>query len=220
MVTREIDKFAREGRPIVGIGVIFLLFSLAQHWWVASAIFAVFLAFSLYFFRNPDRTPQGGENDVLSPADGKVVQNEIVFDDRYLKMQCRKIGIFMSLFDVHVNRVPVTGTVEAIEYHPGKFVSANLDKASKDNEQNALIIKTKNDTLIAVVQIAGLIARRIVCYPVVGTKIERGTIFGMIKFGSRLDIYLPENSTVHIQVGEKVRAGETILATLPGEGEA
>ncbi|RTZ93892.1 MAG: phosphatidylserine decarboxylase family protein [Deltaproteobacteria bacterium] len=217
MRTTETDKFAREGRAVLGIAFVFFLFSLTQHWWVASGIFLLFLAFSLYFFRNPSRQPRGDETDVLSPADGKVVQNEIVDDDRYLKTKCRKIGIFMSLFDVHVNRVPVSGSVQAIEYHPGKFVSANLDKASQDNEQNALIIKTKNGIHIAVVQIAGLIARRIVCYPVIGTEIERGTIFGMIKFGSRLDVYLPENSTAHVKLGEKVHAGETIIASLPEE---
>ncbi len=217
MRTTERDRFAREGRTVLGIAVVFLLFSMVQHWWIASGIFGAFLAFSLYFFRNPIRVPRGGEKDVLAPADGKIVQNEIVYDDRYLKTRCRKVSIFMSLFDVHVNRVPVSGTVEAVEYNPGKFVSANLDKASLDNEQNALIIKEKDDILLCVVQIAGLIARRIVCYPVVGTRIERGTIFGMIKFGSRLDVYLPETSDVHVQLGEKVRAGESIIATLPGE---
>ncbi|MBW1660501.1 MAG: phosphatidylserine decarboxylase family protein [Deltaproteobacteria bacterium] len=217
MRTTEADKFAREGRTVLGIGVVFLLFSLTQHWWITSGIFTAFLAFSLYFFRNPQRVPQGGERDVLSPADGKVVQNEVVYDDRYLKRRCRKIGIFMSLFDVHVNRAPVSGTVEAIEYRPGKFVSANLDKASEDNEQNALIIKEKNGMVIGVVQIAGLIARRIVCYPIVGSQVERGAIFGMIKFGSRLDVYLPEDSTVHVRLGDKAHAGETIIATLPEE---
>jgi phosphatidylserine decarboxylase len=218
MKTTEADKFAREGRTVLGIAVVFLLFSLVQHWWVASGIFAVFLAFSLYFFRNPSRIPKGKEEDVLSPADGKVVQNEIVEDERFLKTRCRKIGIFMSLFDVHVNRVPVSGMVEATEYHQGKFVSANLDKASEVNERNALIIRAKGGISLAVVQIAGLVARRIVCYPVAGTEIERGTIFGMIKFGSRLEVYLPEESVVHVKLGEKVHAGETIIATLPEEG--
>ncbi len=202
---------------MLGISIVFLLFSLAEKWWISVAIFVLFLAFSLYFFRNPARHPQGGDHDVLSPADGTVVQSEVVFDDRYMKERCFKIGIFMSLFDVHVNRSPVSGTVEAIEYRRGKFVSANLDKASEDNEQNALIIRTKHGTKVGVVQIAGLIARRIVCYPVVGTVLERGKIFGMIKFGSRLDVYLPEESSIQISKGQKVRAGETILATLPGE---
>ncbi len=220
MRTTEGDKLAREGRTVLGIGAVFLLFSLVQHWWIAAVILAVFLLFSLYFFRNPTRVPKGREEDVLSPADGKIVQNEIVYDDRYLKRRCHKIGIFMSIFDVHVNRVPLSGTVQAIEYHPGKFISATRDKASDDNEQNALIIKKENGISVAVVQIAGLIARRIVCYPIVGTRVERGAIFGMIKFGSRLDVYLPEKSKIHIQMGEKVRAGETIIATLPGKVDA
>ncbi len=217
MRTTETDKFAKEGRTVLAIVFVFFLLSLVKHWWIASGIFVVFLAFSLYFFRNPARHPQGGEQGVLSPADGKVVQNDIVEDDRYLKTRCRKIGIFMSLLDVHVNRVPVSGTVEAIEYRQGKFIAANLDKASEDNEQNALIIKAKNGIRLAVVQIAGLIARRIVCYPVVGTSLRRGSIFGMIKFGSRLDVYLPVESSVQVTLGQKVRAGETVLATLPGE---
>lgn len=215
-MTTEKDRFAREGRWVLGIASIFLLFSLSEGWWISVGIFTIFLAFSLYFFRNPERHPQGGELDVLSPADGTVVQNEVVYDDRYMKEQCLKIGIFMSLFDVHVNRCPVSGTVEAIEYHHGKFVSANLDKASKDNEQNALIVRTNDGRRIGVVQIAGLIARRIVCYPVVGSVLERGKIFGMIKFGSRLDVYLPEESETKVVPGQKVRAGETILAVLPG----
>lgn len=219
-MTTEKDKFAREGWAVLVISSVFFLLSLAKQWWVAAGIFVIFMAFSFYFFRNPRRTPKGEEQDILSPADGKVVQNEIVEDERYLKVRCRKIGIFMSLFDVHVNRAPVSGTVEAIEYRRGKFVSANLDKASEENEQNALIIKTKSGINIAVVQIAGVIARRIVCYPIVGVELRRGSIFGMIKFGSRLDVYLPEESLVNIRLGQKVRAGETILATLPGEGRA
>ena len=214
-MTTEKDRFAREGRWVLGIVFVFLLFSLAERWWISAAIFGVFLAFSLYFFRNPVRHPQGGEADVLSPADGTVVQNEVVFDDRYMKSRCLKIGIFMTLFNVHVNRCPVTGTVEAIEYRHGKFVSANLDKASSDNEQNALIVKMKDGKRIGVVQIAGLIARRIVCYPIAGSECTRGKIFGMIKFGSRLDVYLPEESESKVTIGQKVRAGETILAVLP-----
>ncbi len=214
-MTTERDRWARESRGVLGIAFIFLVFSVVIHWWISAGIFLAFLIFTLYFFRNPARHPQGNEQDVLSPADGKIVQNAIIHDERYLKTRCRKIGIFMSLFDVHINRCPVTGTVEAIEYRKGKFVSANLDKASDDNEQNALIIKTKDGISLSVVQIAGLIARRIVCYPVVGTMLRRGSIFGMIKFGSRLDVYLPEGSQVHVSLGQKVRAGETILATLP-----
>lgn len=216
-MTTEKDKLAKEGLGVLAIVFLFFLFSLAREWWVAAVIFGVFISFSLYFFRNPKRRPHGKEKDVLSPADGKIVQNSIVTDDRYLKTRCRKIGIFMSLLDVHVNRAPVSGTVEAIEYRKGKFLSANLDKASEDNEQNALIVKAKDNIRMAVVQIAGLVARRIVCYPIVGTELRRGSILGMIKFGSRLDIYLPVESSVHIQLGQKVRAGETIIATLPGE---
>ncbi len=216
-MTTEGDKLAKESRTVLAIVFVFLVFSIVIHWWISAAIFLCFLAFSIYFFRNPKRHPRGGERDVLSPADGKIVQNELIHDDRYLKTRCRKIGIFMSLFDVHVNRCPVSGSVEAIEYRKGKFVSANLDKASEDNEQNALIIKTHHGMKVAVVQIAGLVARRIVCYPVVGAALERGRIFGMIKFGSRLDVYLPPESSVHIGMGQKVLAGETVLATLPGE---
>ena len=219
-MTTEKNSLAREGRPVLAFLAVFILFTLVLGWWTAAGILGLFFVFSVYFFRNPVRVPPGEEWDILSPADGRVVQNEIVDDERYLKTRCRKIGIFMSLFNVHVNRSPVSGTVQESIYHEGKFVSATLDKASDDNEQNALIIKTGDGIKICVVQIAGLIARRIVCYPVAGVYCERGTIFGMIKFGSRLDVYLPEDAEALVKKGQKVRAGETILARLKEEGKA
>jgi len=220
MMTAEKNRLAREGRAVLAFLAVFILFTLVLGWWIAATILGLFFVFSIYFFRNPTRVPPGEEQDVLSPADGRVVQNEIVDDERYLKTRCRKIGIFMSLFNVHVNRAPVSGTVQESIYHEGKFISANLDKASDDNEQNALIIKTGGGIRVCVVQIAGLIARRIVCYPAVGVYCERGSIFGMIKFGSRLDVYLPEDAEALVKKGQKVRAGETILARLKEEGKA
>jgi phosphatidylserine decarboxylase len=220
MMTTEKNRLAREGRAVLAFLAVFILFTLVLGWWLTTTILGLFFVFSIYFFRNPLRVSPGDDRDVLSPADGKIVQNEIVDDERYLKIRCRKIGIFMSLFDVHVNRSPVSGTVEENIYNEGKFLSATLDKASSDNEQNALILKTGNGIKVCVVQIAGLIARRIVCYPAVGVYCERGSIFGMIKFGSRLDVYLPENVDVFVKLGQKVRAGETILARLTEKGEA
>ncbi|NTW07032.1 MAG: phosphatidylserine decarboxylase family protein, partial [Syntrophaceae bacterium] len=127
----------------------------------------------------------------------------------------KKISIFMNVFNVHVNRIPYGGKIEAINYFEGKFVSANLDKASSDNERNALRIRTDNGALIWVVQIAGLIARRIVCWVKVGDEVKKGERLGLIRFGSRVDVYLPEDSRITVKIGEKVKAGETPLGYLP-----
>lgn len=166
------------------------------------------------FFRDPDRVTPNETRAVVSPADGKVIKAEIIKTSRFIKKRCMKISIFMSVFNVHVNRIPFSGKVTNISYCPGKFFSANLEKASSDNEHNALFVETETGHLICFVQIAGLIARRIICGLQVGDTVNRGQRFGMICFGSRLDVYLPADSNINVSIGDKVKAGASILGFL------
>ena len=173
----------------------------------------------IYFFRDPPRVTPVREGLVVAPADGRVSQittaappHELGLGDKPLP----RISIFMSVFDCHVNRSPVAGQVEKIVYQPGKFLNADLDKASEDNERNSLVIATAG-TRIAVVQIAGLVARRIVCFVKEGQPVGAGERFGMIRFGSRLDVYLPPDTAPLVAVGQTAIAGETVLADLHGE---
>ena len=189
----------------------------------ATAVFALlgvgFLAvlglfttgFICYFFRDPDRLIPTGEGIVVSPADGKVIKVEPVDQTPYFEGACIRISVFMSVFNVHVNRVPHEGTIRKVTYHPGKFFSANLDKASTDNEHNALLLESPAGKQVGFVQIAGLVARRIICVVKPGDVLKRGHRFGMICFGSRLDIYLPPETDVRVAVGDKVQAGSSIL---------
>ena len=163
------------------------------------------------FFRDPDRVIPAQNGVVVSPADGKVIAAGIVKDNPFLDGECMKISIFMSVFNVHVNRVPYNGSVKEINYYPGKFFSANLDKASQQNEHNAVLIEMENGQPLCVVQIAGLIARRIICYTKPGDQVRRGQRFGLICFGSRLDVYLPVSMKLNLAVGDKVKAGTSIL---------
>jgi phosphatidylserine decarboxylase len=166
------------------------------------------------FFRDPDRVTPVDKDVVVSPADGKVVAAGLVNRSPFSSGQFMKISIFMSVFNVHVNRVPYNGQVKEIDYFPGKFFSANLDKASELNEHNALLIEMANGQPLCVVQIAGLIARRIICHIKPGDRVIRGQRFGLICFGSRLDVYLPADITLRSAVGDKVKAGTSILAQL------
>ena len=170
--------------------------------------------FIIYFFRDPDRTVPNGGGLVVSPADGKVVAAGTVENSTYYEGTCLKISVFMSVFNVHVNRMPCKGKVKKIIYNPGKFFSANLDKASKENEQNAVYLETEDGKEICTVQIAGLIARRIICKVQKGDAVDRGQRFGMICFGSRLDIYLPTDSKLRVAVGDIVKAGTSVLGEL------
>ncbi len=171
--------------------------------------------FLCYFFRDPDRVIPKGGNLLVSPADGKVILIQEAQSDPFGEVQCIKISIFMNVFNVHVNRVPHEGTVKAVQYHPGKFVSANLDKASSDNERNSVLLETDTGHRICFVQIAGLVARRIISSLREGDVVARGQRFGIICLGSRLDVYLPPESEIAVQVGDKVSAGTSVLATLP-----
>ena len=166
------------------------------------------------FFRDPDRAIPQQEKAVISPADGKVIIAETIESSPYIDQPCLKISIFMTVFNVHVNRMPCSGKVSDVIYHPGKFVSANLDKASSDNERNAIVVDLENGQSMAVVQIAGLIARRIISHVYPGDSVQKGQKFGMICFGSRLDVYLPQDSQLNIKIGDRVKSGASILAYL------
>jgi phosphatidylserine decarboxylase len=177
-------------------------------------VFSILSLFAIYFFRNPRRDIPSGDRVVLSPADGRVLLVDRCREGRFLHRDTTKISIFMSLFDVHINRSPVSGIVENIKYHPGRFHLANRDKSSQENEQNALVVRRQDDLRVLFIQIAGFVARRIVCYPKQGDHLDQGQILGMIRFGSRLDIYLPEQIEPLVKPGDKVRGGESILGAI------
>jgi phosphatidylserine decarboxylase len=168
--------------------------------------------FVIWFFRDPERDIPGSDSAIVSPADGKVIIVEEVEEDRFLKSRAMKISIFMNVFNVHVNRAPATGKIIDIFYNPGKFFNASFDKASLLNEQNALLIEAENGKRYVANQIAGLIARRIVCRVKPGDNLVRGNRFGLIRFGSRLDVFLPVDVAVKVKIGDKVSAGSSVLA--------
>lgn len=170
--------------------------------------------FICYFFRDPDRVVPTAENLVVSPADGKVIAIKNLAESPFYDGACVKISIFMSIFNVHVNRIPYDGRITRTSYHPGKFFSANLDKASKDNEHNAVWLETENGRQICFVQIAGLVARRIICQVQSGDSVRKGQRFGLICFGSRLDVYLPPTVRLRVAVGNHIKAGTSALGEL------
>jgi phosphatidylserine decarboxylase len=201
---------AREGWPFLAIA--FCLAALATYfggvWSIPVWIIALFV---LQFFRDPGRVIPQNENAVLSPADGRIVVVEKT-QDPYAGREALKISVFMNVFNVHSNRSPVDGKINKVQYFPGKFVNADLDKASVENERNALVITAANGQVVTCVQVAGLIARRILCYVKASENLTRGQRYGFIRFGSRVDVYLPLTATPKVMVGEKVSATETILA--------
>ncbi len=206
---------AREGWPFLGGAVaLALLVTFGSGNPVWSIPFWLVALFVLQFFRDPAREVPGDAKSVLSPADGRIVVIEPAHDP-WLKREVLKISVFMNVFNVHSNRSPIDGEVIGRWYHPGKFINADLDKASTENERNALHLRTPDGQDITCVQVAGLIARRILCYAEPGDKLVRGQRYGFIRFGSRVDLYLPKDVRVNVGVGEKVRATTTILAELP-----
>lgn len=205
---------AKEGYPFIALfGFITLVFALLG-WSCLTIQLLVLTLFSVYFFRNPERVIPTGENLVVAPADGKVIFVGEVDEERYFNRRVTKVSIFMSVFNVHVNRVPCAGKVVDMYYNKGAFVNASYDKASQSNEQAGILLETPTGSKILFVQIAGLIARRIVTYPIIGDVLQRGARYGLIRFGSRVDIYFPSNADVTITLGEKTVGGETILGTL------
>ena len=203
-------------RPfLAGGAVAFVLGLVLAHWlaWLA----LLFLGFCLYFFRDPERVAPARANLLLAPADGKVVSVAPAAPPAELGLGPAprwRVGIFLSVLDVHVNRIPADGTVTRIAYRHGTFVNASLDKASDDNERNALAIRLPDGREIAVVQIAGLIARRILCHVREGDAVHAGARFGIIRFGSRTDLYLPEGVRPLVSEGQTMIGGETVIAEL------
>ncbi len=208
------QPLAVEGYPFIGLfAFVTLVFAILG--WVCLTLLGLFLTlFTVYFFRNPERQTPQGEGAVVAPADGKVIFVGEVQEDRFFKEEAIKVSIFMSVFNVHVNRVPISGKVVDMFYNKGQFLNAALDKASLQNEQAGILLETESGKKILFVQIAGLIARRIVTYPVIGDLIERGQRYGLIRFGSRVDVYFPKGAEVLAKVGDRPVAGETILGYL------
>ncbi|MEE4253452.1 MAG: phosphatidylserine decarboxylase family protein [Desulfuromusa sp.] len=209
------QPIAREGYPFIALFAFITLVFALLGWVFLTLLLLALTLFSIYFFRNPERQVPVGDNLVIAPADGKVIFVGDVQEDRYFKERVTKVSIFMSVFNVHVNRVPCDGKIVDMYYNKGQFLNASYDKASECNEQAGILLETKGGPQILFVQIAGLIARRIVTYPVVGDLLQRGARYGLIRFGSRVDIYFPENSNVTVLLGERTVAGETVLGTLP-----
>jgi len=206
---------AREGLPFIAIFVVLasLLWVLAGFWW--SLPLLLLSLFSLQFFRDPPRPlPAAQPGGVLCPADGRVIAIERV-EDPYLQRPSIKVSIFMNVFDVHVNRTPIEGVVQGAWYFPGRFFNAALAKASLENERNALWLQSRDGQDVTVVQVAGLVARRILCYLAPGDCAELGGRLGFIRFGSRVDTYLPLGSTLRVSLGQRVRSGAEWLAVLP-----
>jgi phosphatidylserine decarboxylase len=206
---------AREGLPFIGAGVLLTVVLLVLDFRWAALATGVLTLFTVYFFRDPERRPDALERVVLAPADGRVLGvQELSGSENPLGQPSIKVSIFMSIFNVHVNRIPVSGVISHISYRPGRFLSANLDKASEQNEHNRITLETGTGVRLAFVQIAGLIARRIACWIREGDRVAAGQRFGLIRFGSRVDVYLPPQVRVAVEKSQKVKAGQTILGYL------
>lgn len=208
--------------PVAKEGIVFILplaLITALLWALkvnsAAAIISLLTIFTIYFFRDPERQIPKEERAVLAPADGKVIQIELCQEEHFLKAPALKVSIFMSPFDVHINRIPFSGRIIDLLYQPGKFFRANLPKASVVNEQNTLLLEAADGTRLVFIQIAGLIARRIICRVRRGEEVIKGQRFGLIAFGSRVDIYLPEKIRLTAQLGQKVFGGQSILGFIP-----
>ena len=206
---------AVEGLPYVGVSLGLTLVSFFFHSVPFTVFSGVLFLFILQFFRNPERSGSTEEGAVLSPADGEIISIDTVQEERFLKEKAVRIAVFMNVFNVHVNRAPYSGTVRRISWHPGKFFAANAEKASLENEQNAILLETDKGKKILFIQIAGLIARRIICYAKEGDRLVKGERCGIIKFGSRVDIYLPQETRILVKLKEKVKAGATTIGMLP-----
>ncbi len=211
------NKFplAIEGLPfaIISCSLVFIFVYLGLL--IPTVLASIISLFIIYFFRDPERGHEVPDNAVLTPADGKIIQILHLNDkDNPLGEPAVKISIFMSIFNVHVNRIPISGTIKDIKYFSGKFFSANLDKASEQNEKNRITLQTHDSHKIVFIQIAGLIARRIVCWVKTGDSMQAGQRFGLIRFGSRLEVYLPESTNITVQLKQKVSAGETVIGHL------
>ncbi len=205
---------AQEGYPFIGLFAFITLIFALLGWGGPAVLLLALTLFTVYFFRNPERITPLDENLVVAPADGEVIFVGEVDEERFFSARVQKISIFMSVFNVHVNRVPLSGKVVDMFYRRGEFFNASLDKASEQNEQGGILLEDAKGRRILFVQIAGQIARRIVTYPVVGDVLKVGQRYGLIRFGSRVDVYLPLDCQIEVTLGDKTIAGESILGRL------
>jgi len=202
---------ALEGAPFILFAAFATLIAALLNQQATALIALAGTAFVLYFFRDPSRLVPDDEAALISPADGRIILIEQVVDDRYLQTSVQKVSIFMNVFDVHVNRAPFAGTVEKIVYAPGRFYSADSNRAALENETCAVILDAGLGRRMAFVQMAGLIARRIICWAEKGDTLTKGARFGMIRFGSRVDLYLPLELKLEVKKGQRVKAGESVI---------
>ncbi len=206
-------RITREGYPFIFAAIILALLAFVLGWRWAGLLFAFSALGFAFFFRDPERIPPAGEDSIVSPADGKVVRIRPVEKEALFEGETQ-ISIFLSPLDVHVNRAPVRGRVEEVRYRKGSFLAAYRDEASWSNEHNALKVVDPEGRRLGVVQIAGVLARRIVCYVRPGDSLEKGQRFGLIMFGSRVDLFLPSGTRVEVSEGQRVKGGETIIGRL------
>ncbi|MFI5238175.1 MAG: phosphatidylserine decarboxylase family protein [Gemmatimonadales bacterium] len=214
-------SFAREGWPFIGTGVALVVIAYAaalrfKSWplWLVAVLVTVLALWCAYFFRDPERTGPRGPNVVIAPADGKVLMITDVEEPRFIQGRATRISIFMNVFNVHVNRYPVDGRVDFVWYNKGKFFNAAAEKSSLENEQMSVGVTTASGVRILTRQSAGLIARRIVTYSKVGDEAHQGDRFGIIRFGSRVDVFVPTASVVNVKLGDITAAGTTVIAEL------
>ena len=213
-------NFAREGYPFIGIAMaaalaVFALALARRSWalWLLALVVTVIALWVAYFFRDPERTGERGSQIVVAPADGKLIMITEVDEPAFIGGRATRLSIFMNVFNVHVNRYPVDGTVQYLHYNPGKFLNAAAEKSSLENEQSSVGIESGPNKIL-VRQIAGLIARRIVTYSQKGQQVKQGERMGLIRFGSRVDVFMPTNAKLRVRLGELTTAGTTVLAEL------
>lgn len=206
IVKEGLPFVAAAGVPAVAAGVL--------GWPGLAAAFGAVALFTAWFFRNPKRSSPTSDRAVVAPGDGKIVEICEEPEPRFLKDQSVRVSIFLNIFDVHVNRIPCGGLVEQVAYQPGRFLVASRPEATLQNEQNALLIRAAQGAQVLCVQIAGLIARRIVCWVAPGDRVACGERFGLIRFGSRMDVFLPVGTKLAVKVGDHVKGGETLLGEL------
>lgn len=206
-------SIAVEGLKLIIPLIIFTVLMFFLDWIIAGFILLGITLFVLFFFRDPERSSPEGIGLVVAPGDGKVIVVKDIYETDYLKQDVKQISIFLSVFNVHVNRTPIGGRIEIVKYNPGKFHIAALDKASLENEQTAMVI-AEGKTKILVKQIAGILARRIICYVQPGDGIKRGERYGLICFGSRVDIFVPKDSEIKVKLGDRVKGAKDIIAIL------
>jgi len=215
MIDRAVGvPFAKEGIPFIAVPAGVTLVAGWLGWAIVAIGAAALTVFVAWFFRNPARVVPQGPHLVVAPGDGKVIAIEEEFEPRYLKERSIRLTIFLNVFNVHINRIPCDGVVEAVQYQPGQFLVASKPEATLRNEQNALMIRTVEGAKVLCVQVAGLIARRIVCWVPGQGRAVRGERFGLIRFGSRMDTFVPIGTQLRVAVGDRVKGGETILGEL------